>query len=157
MGNQPSQQLLLFAQSILLGLSAGLLYDLLRSFRLKLPRMTHVLDGIFCLICAAVLFLFVLERGDGELRGFMILGSAGGMILFFGVFAEWLRPIWQFWVDNLLFLVYLLSVPTRFAKKFCKKAARTGKNLFYFAGKYYTINKTSTSNLVETHLPFVLL
>ncbi len=37
MGNQVSHQLLVFGQSILLGLCAGLLYDLLRPFRLRLP------------------------------------------------------------------------------------------------------------------------
>ena len=35
---QISRQLALFGQSVLLGLTAGLLYDLLRSFRLRLPR-----------------------------------------------------------------------------------------------------------------------
>ena len=39
MGNQVSQQLLIFGQSILLGLALGSLYDLLRPFRLRLPRL----------------------------------------------------------------------------------------------------------------------
>ena len=38
--NQAAQQLLVFGQSILLGLSAGLLYDLLRPFRVRAPRAT---------------------------------------------------------------------------------------------------------------------
>ena len=37
MGNQISQQMLTFVQSILLGLAAGVLYDLLRPFRLRRP------------------------------------------------------------------------------------------------------------------------
>ena len=36
MENYISSQLLVFGQSILLGLSVGLLYDLLRAFRLRL-------------------------------------------------------------------------------------------------------------------------
>ena len=35
-----SQPLLLFCQAILLGMAAALLYDLLRAFRLRLPRLT---------------------------------------------------------------------------------------------------------------------
>ena len=39
-----SQPLLLFCQAILLGMAAALLYDLLRAFRLRLPRLTSALD-----------------------------------------------------------------------------------------------------------------
>ena len=38
MESRAAQQLLVFGQSILLGLSAGLLYDLLRPFRVRAPR-----------------------------------------------------------------------------------------------------------------------
>ena len=39
MENYVSAQLLLFGQSILLGALLGVLYDLLRAFRLRLPRL----------------------------------------------------------------------------------------------------------------------
>ena len=41
-----SQPLLLFCQAILLGMAAALLYDLLRAFRLRLPRLTPLLPGL---------------------------------------------------------------------------------------------------------------
>ena len=44
MGINISQQLILFAQSILLGMAVALVYDLLRPFRIRLPRLTTVLD-----------------------------------------------------------------------------------------------------------------
>ena len=110
MGNMPSQQLALFGQAILLGISMGVLYDLLRPFRLKLPRLTTVWDIVYCLAVGAVFLTFVLERGAGELRGFMMLGAAGGMVLFFCVFSAILTPVWDFWADTLSFLVYLLAV-----------------------------------------------
>ena len=43
MGSPVSVQLLAFGQSILLGLSAGVLYDVLRPFRLRCPRITTLL------------------------------------------------------------------------------------------------------------------
>ena len=46
MENHISQQLLVFVQSILLGLAIGSLYDLLRPFRLRLPRVAPLLDGV---------------------------------------------------------------------------------------------------------------
>ena len=45
-----SQPLLLFCQAILLGMAAALLYDLLRAFRLRLPRLTSALDILLSLI-----------------------------------------------------------------------------------------------------------
>ena len=95
MGNQPSQQLLLFAQSVLLGLSAGIVYDLLRPFRLKLPRSTHLLDGGYCLAAGTVFFSFILRQGDGELRGFMLLGAVGGAVIFFCTVSQPLQPVSQ--------------------------------------------------------------
>ncbi|MDY5611984.1 spore cortex biosynthesis protein YabQ [Dysosmobacter sp.] len=142
MGNQISQQLLIFGQSILLGLALGSLYDLLRPFRLRLPRLTALLDAAYCLAAGAAAFSFLMERGGGELRGFMVLGTVGGVVLFFCAFSQWLRPIWDFWADTLAFLVYLLSFPTLWLKNFCKKMGHRGKNLFYFAKKCYTIRKT---------------
>ena len=51
-----SQQLLTFLWSILLGLAAGLLYDLLRPFRLRLPRLTAALDLLYCLTAGSAVF-----------------------------------------------------------------------------------------------------
>ena len=91
--NQAAQQLLVFGQSILLGLSAGLLYDLLRPFRVRAPRATGWLDGAYCLAVGGAMFLFLLRRGAGQLRGFVILGAVGGAVLYFCAFSEPLRPL----------------------------------------------------------------
>ena len=141
MGNQVSQQLLVFGQSILLGFSAGLLYDLLRPFRLRLPRLTGLLDSLYCLAVGVAAFLFLLQAAEGELRGFAVLGALGGAILFFCAFSAMLRPIWAFWADTLAFLAELVCLPLRWTKKFCKKMLRQVKNLFYFWRKCNTIRK----------------
>ena len=77
---QISRQLALFGQSVLLGLTAGLLYDLLRSFRLRLPRSTALWDTLYCLAVGTGLFFFTLRRADGLLRGYVVLGAAGGAV-----------------------------------------------------------------------------
>ena len=142
MGVQAAQQMLVFGQSILLGLSAGLLYDLLRPFRVRAPRFTGVLDGAYCLIVGSVMFLFLLRRGAGQLRGFVLVGALGGAVLFFCAFSELLRPLWAFWADTLAFLWRMLCLPARWARIFCKKILRFGKNLFYFWRKCFTIKKS---------------
>lgn len=101
MENHISQQLLVFVQSILLGLAIGSLYDLLRPFRLRLPRLAPLLDGVYALAVGAGCFRFVLARAEGELRGFVVLGVVGGAVLFFSAFSSLLRPVWEFWADTL--------------------------------------------------------
>ena len=141
MESRAAQQLLVFGQSILLGLSAGLLYDLLRPFRVRAPRATALLDGAYCLAVGGAMFLFLLRRAEGQLRGFVILGALGGAVLFFCAFSELLRPLWAFWADTLAFLWRLLCLPLRWAGNFYKKTLRRGKNLFYFWRKCFTIRK----------------
>ena len=63
-----SQPLLLFCQAILLGMAAALLYDLLRAFRLRLPRLTSALDILYCMAAGLAVFLFMLRRAQGQLR-----------------------------------------------------------------------------------------
>ena len=101
MGSPVSVQLLAFGQSILLGLSAGVLYDVLRPFRLRCPRITTLLDGAYCLTVGAVSFLFFLRRADGELRGFLVLGALGryaGLLSAFVIFSTALAQ--KFWQKN---------------------------------------------------------
>ena len=147
MGSQAAGQLLVFGQSILLGLSAGLLYDLLRPFRIRAPRFTAVLDLGYCLAVGGAMFLFLLRRGSGQLRGFMILGAAGGAVLFFCAFSGLLRPVWVFWADTLAFLAELVCLPLRWTKKFCKKMLRQVKNLFYFWRKCFTIREIGRAHV----------
>ena len=73
-----SQPLLLFCQAILLGMAAALLYDLLRAFRLRLPRLTSALDILYCMAAGLAVFLFMLRRAQGQLRLYLLLGAVGG-------------------------------------------------------------------------------
>ena len=77
-----SQPLLLFCQAILLGMAAALLYDLLRAFRLRLPRLPSALDILYCMAAGLAVFLFMLRRAQGQLRLYLLLGAVGGGVLF---------------------------------------------------------------------------
>ena len=134
MENYVSAQLLLFGQSILLGALLGVLYDLLRAFRLRLPRLTGPLDSLYCLLCAGTVFFFTLYRAQGQLRLFVLAGLAGGVVLFFSLCSAPLRPIWDFWVDTLAFLLHLMSFPLFWAKNFCEKTWNTEKISFILQG-----------------------
>ena len=123
MGVESARQLVLFGQSILLGLCAGVLYDLLRPFRLRAPRFTGLLDGAYCLAVGGGMFLFLLRRAEGQLRGFTVLGVLGGAVLYFCAFAPLLRPLWGFWADTLALLAHMLSLPLVWLRRMEKKIA----------------------------------
>lgn len=89
-----TEQLRTFLLSILLGLGAGVLYDLLRAVRLRHPRLTAPLDLLYCQAVGLAVFLFVLRQSDGQLRGFILLGGLGGGVLFFSLLSRPLRPVW---------------------------------------------------------------
>ena len=124
-GHPISQQLALFLQAAALGASLGLLYDLFRVLRTLGGKLWGgMLDVLFCLIAAFSLFFFVMA-GDGEMRVFVILGAAGGMLLFLCLAGPFLRPVWRFWLGVFLF-------PLRLVKKFLKKSGQKAKKLFSF-------------------------
>ena len=135
-----TEQLRTFLLSILLGMGAGILYDLLRAVRLRRPRMTALMDLLYCHTVGLAVFLFVLRQSDGQLRGFILLGSTGGCILFFSLLSRPLRPIWDFWLERWIELFQLLSLPGRLCAAVCKKFAFQVKTLFYFFKKYATIH-----------------
>ena len=125
MGHPVSEQLALFLQAVALGAALGLVYDLFRVLRDLGGRIWGgILDVLFCLTAAVSLFLFVMA-GDGEMRIFVILGAAGGMLLFLCLAGPLLRPVWRFWLSVLL-------LPARTMKKILKKCGRKGKKLFSF-------------------------
>ena len=126
-----TEQLRSFLLSILLGLGAGVLYDLLRAVRLRHPRLTAPLDLLYCQAIGLAVFLFVLRQSDGQLRGFILLGGLGGGVLFFSLLSRPLRPVWDFWMDRWMELFQFLSLPGRFCAAVCKKFAFQAKTLFF--------------------------
>ena len=126
-----SQPLLLFCQAILLGMAAALLYDLLRAFRLRLPRLTSALDILYCMAAGLAVFLFMLRRAQGQLRLYLLLGAVGGGVLFFTAFSPFLRPVWDFWVDTLAFLLHLTAIPLRGAENLWKKTLLFYSQMLY--------------------------
>jgi spore cortex biosynthesis protein YabQ len=142
MENHISVQLIQFGRSILLGIALGLLYDLFRAFRLRHSRAAGLWDVLYCLTALTFVFLFLLRCTEGQLRFYMLLGIAGGGGLHFCCFSRILRPLWDFWVENLTVYVRILSIPERLSVRFCNFFSRRCKYLFYFAGKCYTIKKT---------------
>ena len=134
-----SQQLALFLRSIALGGALGLVYDLLRALRRLGGKVWGtLLHAMYCALAVLAVFFFVLA-GDGELRIFVLAGTAGGGVLFFCLLSRPLRPLWDFWLDIFL-------SPARLARDIVKKLTRTFKDffkkLFSFTRNWVTMRAT---------------
>lgn len=76
----------LFALTILIGGSMGLLYDGLRILRRTVPHSRFWIqleDAVFWLLSVFAVFLLLLRANAGEVRFFAIFGLFGGMGLYF--------------------------------------------------------------------------
>lgn len=144
MENYISDQLVSFLRAALLGLMAGVVYDLLRAVRLRRRRsraLTHILDAVYVLSALLVLFLFTLRQGQGELRLYMLLAMVLGLSFYFLLLGSIFRPLWAFWVDVLASLLKFLWKPAGFLLCCGKKFQIYIKKLFYFWCKYATMYK----------------
>ena len=151
-----TEQLRTFLLSILLGLGAGVLYDLLRAVRLRHPRLTAPLDLLYCQAIGLAVFLFVLRQSDGQLRGFILLGGLGGGVLFFSLLSRPLRPVWDFWMDRWMELFQFLSLPGRFCAAVCEEFAFQAKTIFVLLlgiAAIILLNFSSYRNLIMAYLP----
>lgn len=84
-----TEQLRTFLLSILLGLGAGVLYDLLRAVRLRHPRLTAPLDLLYCQAIGLAVFLFVLPQ--------LWMASSGG------------SSCWEVWARRSVFFPALTA------------------------------------------------
>jgi len=80
-----SLQLVQACAAILTGAALGVFYDVLKTLRLRLHiwPVTALLDLVFWLVAAFVLFALGLGPGGGQLRLFMLICSLGGALLYF--------------------------------------------------------------------------
>lgn len=135
MGIYIPEQLAMFLRSILLGGTLGLIYDLLRALRSLGGKIWGgLLDAVYCLAAGSALFLFTMA-GSGELRIFVLAGVLGGAVLFFCLFSQILRPLWDFWLQILL-------APVRLAGELLKKGGHFCKKLFSFGRGWVTMRVT---------------
>lgn len=80
-----------FLCAAIFGGCAGGLFDFFKALRLRarLGRWgTAVCDICFCLLTFVAFLLFLLAKGGGEIRGYILLGAALGAMLYFAALSE---------------------------------------------------------------------
>ena len=132
MGNEIPRQLAQFFRSILMGGTLALVYDAIRAFRVLAGKSWEILlDTLVGIGSVFALFLLVMAE-EGELRLFILLGTAGGAVLFFTLISPSLRPVLAFWVNLLLFPFHLGHV-------LLEKLQVPLKKVFSFLRRWFTI------------------
>jgi len=81
-----SDQAVSFLATAAAGAVLGLFYDFFRIFRRVVRHKTAattIEDAIFWLVSTLLMFIFLLHRNFGEIRGFTFMGMALGAIIYF--------------------------------------------------------------------------
>lgn len=106
-----------FLQAILVGLCLGILYDILGGVTMVCGRhrfCIYAIDSIFWVIALIVYFVFTVTLAGGQVRGFLIIGMASG-VLFCHLAAGWL--VRKITCTILELLMYMLGVLIRCTRK----------------------------------------
>ncbi len=120
----PLRQGLTLLAAALLGLGAGLLYDLLRPPRWRLrAAAAFVLDALYCLILGAALFLFAMSWGEGRLGLGALAAAWTGFLAYHWLLSPLLLP---FFVK----LFQYMDIARRKSKEIYKKIQFSAKKYF---------------------------
>ncbi|MBQ3725042.1 MAG: septum formation initiator family protein [Oscillospiraceae bacterium] len=149
MENHIPQQAAALAAAAGLGVAGAVLYDLLRSVRLRRRRsraLTHALDGLYTLAAATLTLWLALGLGGGQLRLYMICGAAARALGWWLWPGRLLRPVWDFWAE--CFAAFFAALGWPFRQLWRGMGALWalflpfGKKTFSFAAKWFTIKDT---------------
>ncbi len=130
-----SEQLTIFAAALGLGFLLGILYDVLRAFRLSITKSRIALIGfdiIYFLLFGIITFLFILALNKGEIRFYIIAGELIGAFFYYVSFGIAVIKITNK-VVSLLHKLYalifkIISAPFRLIKKFFCRIAEKWKS-----------------------------
>jgi len=127
-----------FVWAILLGASLGLVYDIMRIIRGRIPKpvLTMLLDGIYWIVCATAAFGFAMGFGGGELKLYSLLAMCGGIIAYFLLLSIYVRSIGFMVLDAILNVLQTLWKPIQPLRK---KISNILIKCFPFVQKYTII------------------
>ena len=128
-------------QAVLLGGLLGVIYDLMRVLRRRvpLPGLGGALDFLFWVLATSGLFLFSQQAWDGQVR---LYGAAfcflGGTAYFWGLSPHFLRLAFAL-ADILRLFLGILTFPARLLLRLFKRFGKIAKNIFPFKEKWSMI------------------
>jgi len=149
-----SEQVIVFLWATASGMAIAFVYDLFRIFR-KAVKTSNVAvfvqDMLFWLIACTIMFISIYHSNDGELRGFLFLGTFLGAVLYAMLFSRAVMGSSLFIINitsrTVKFLVFIVLYPFRFLVKLLevpvRMAARAAADSM---GREGDAQKTGTEN-----------
>lgn len=143
-------QLQTILSAIALGAAAGLVYDLLRSVRIRCREkaVTYLTDSAYVLALGWALLRFALSIGQGELRLYVLPCALLGGIMYWHFLTPILRPLWQFWWGVAAQFFRWILIPVSFIQVFFKIIQVKIKKIIYF---FHNFCKIKISILSHRH------
>lgn len=129
MENAVSVQTLEFLYSALLGIAAGVFYDLLRVIRTYTSEkrwITGIFDAFFWIVASFSLFAFILTYSGGHMRWYILVGVFCGGFVYRTAASEIVFRLTKSTSD---LLIKLLSLSTRPLYRFLSGAKGYGRNV----------------------------
>lgn len=132
-----AEQLHSLLGALLLGIGAGLWYDLLRTLRYRCTPglVTILLDLLFWVLVTVALFCWSIAAGRGLVQVSICAALMVGFLLYFHFFSHLFFPIVRRLVGYIAAILHCFFAPFRFLKKKC---AICGKKVYYFCKKPFS-------------------
>jgi len=115
-----SGQAWLFLSAVLTGGAIGLFFDAFRVIRKSIPHSkiaVQIEDIIFWVVATGLTFYYMLHRNAGEIRPFVIIGIALGLVLYFATLSRVVLVVFVAIVGYLkkvmIAVIKILLVPIR--------------------------------------------
>ncbi len=116
----------------------GLLYDFFRAMRRRI-KLTALLDILFWICAAAVLFMLGLGPGPGGVRLFMLIAAGFGAGLYFFILSSVVLEGLGFFFTLLGRFMHICLYPLVWLQNLGKKSLKFSKNIFQKPKKWFTI------------------
>ena len=150
-----SGQAWLFLSTVVAGFAIGLFYDLFRITRKTVRHkawLVQIEDVLYWSVASVLMFYFLLQRNHGEIRFFIIIGAAVGMISYFYTLSPLIVKVSvaviSFFKRVLFTVARILLVPIRMLIKLLKILAKPFIWLAkYIRGKMYFVKRGSRNRL----------
>ena len=125
----PARQAQTLLLAALLGLAAGLVYDLLRPPRRRLRGPAALLpDALFCLLVGAAFFLFAMSAGEGRLGLGALAAAWTGFLAWLRLCSPFVLPVFDRLFQYLDIIPLFLEKKRKKFQKSKKKTFKNGKN-----------------------------
>ena len=126
-----------------LGAAAGLMYDLFRVLRVRIPLrwLGPVLDLVFWLCCTITFFLWSVDSVGGLVRIYTAIAALSGAWCYFALLSSHLLPICYRLATIFTKAMGVILLPLTTIRRLGKNISEICKNLFHSRKEWFTIRK----------------